>query len=82
MKERAQRIMKNNKMLQSLGIPALASVLNSSNANSLGIPVKSSLYGKVLMLEGVIQVTERDEFAYQEMITHLPLCSIKGSKKG
>ena len=27
----------------------------------------------VLVLDGAIQVTERDEFAYQEMITHLPL---------
>ena len=25
---------------------------------------------------GVIQVTEYDEFSYQEMITHLPLCAI------
>ena len=33
------------------------------------------------MLDGVIQVTERDECAYQEMITHLPLCSIKDPKK-
>jgi len=35
----------------------------------------------VLVLDGVIQVTERDECAYQEMITHLPLCSIKDPKK-
>jgi len=26
-------------------------------------------YGKVLILDGVIQCTERDEFSYQEMIT-------------
>lgn len=26
---------------------------------------------------GVIQATERDEFSYQEMITHLPLCALK-----
>lgn len=26
---------------------------------------------------GVIQVTERDEFSYQEMITHLPLCALE-----
>eukprot|EP00983_Pelagomonas_calceolata_P093199 1157751-Pelagomonas_calceolata.AAC.2 len=25
----------------------------------------------------VIQATERDEFSYQEMITHLPLCALK-----
>jgi len=27
----------------------------------------------VLVLDGVIQVTERDEFAYQEMMAHIPL---------
>lgn len=42
---------------------------------------QSSTYGKVLVLDGVIQVTDRDECAYQEMITHLPLCSIQNPKK-
>ncbi|KAK9090468.1 hypothetical protein Sjap_023645 [Stephania japonica] len=42
---------------------------------------QSSTYGKVLVLDGVIQVTERDECAYQEMISHLPLCSILNPKK-
>ncbi|KAK8655423.1 hypothetical protein V6N13_107999 [Hibiscus sabdariffa] len=42
---------------------------------------QSSTYGKVLVLDGVIQLTERDERAYQEMITHLPLCSIPNPKK-
>ncbi|KAF5746621.1 spermidine synthase family protein [Tripterygium wilfordii] len=42
---------------------------------------QSSTYGKVLVLDGVIQLTERDECAYQEMITHLPLCSILNPKK-
>lgn len=43
--------------------------------------LQSSTYGKVLVLDGVIQLTERDECAYQEMITHLPLCSISNPKK-
>ena len=34
---------------------------------------QSTSYGRVLVLDGVVQVTERDEFAYQEMITHLPM---------
>jgi len=34
-------------------------------------------YGNVLVLDGVIQCTDRDEFSYQEMITHLPLCSLR-----
>ena len=36
---------------------------------------ESSTWGKVLVLDGVIQLTERDEMAYQEMIAHLPLFS-------
>jgi len=42
---------------------------------------RSSNHGKVLILDGVIQATERDEFSYQEMIAHLPLCSLKSPAK-
>ncbi|CAA6665863.1 unnamed protein product [Spirodela intermedia] len=41
---------------------------------------ESSGYGKVLALDGIVQLTEKDECAYQEMITHLPLCSIPSPK--
>lgn len=34
---------------------------------------KSTDFGNVLVLDGIVQCTERDEFAYQEMITHVPL---------
>ncbi|CAI4231027.1 unnamed protein product [Auanema sp. JU1783] len=34
---------------------------------------ESATYGNVLVLDGIIQATERDEFAYQEMLAHLPL---------
>ncbi|MBS0627275.1 MAG: polyamine aminopropyltransferase, partial [Verrucomicrobia bacterium] len=30
-------------------------------------------FGKVLALDGIIQVTEKDEFVYHEMMTHVPL---------
>lgn len=30
-------------------------------------------HGKMLALDGIIQLTESDEFAYQEMLAHLPL---------
>lgn len=36
---------------------------------------KSRSYGNVLVLDGVIQATERDEFSYQEMMAHLPMFS-------
>ena len=42
---------------------------------------KSTDYGNVLVLDGVIQATERDEFAYQEMIAHLPLNAHPDPKK-
>eukprot|EP01035_Chromulina_nebulosa_P021390 gene21390-27713_t len=42
---------------------------------------RSKTYGHVLVLDGVIQLTERDEFAYQEMITHLPLFAHPNPKK-
>ncbi|KVI04666.1 Spermidine/spermine synthase family [Cynara cardunculus var. scolymus] len=41
---------------------------------------ESATYGKVLVLDGILQLTEKDECAYQEMIAHLPLCSIKSPK--
>lgn len=42
---------------------------------------KSKTYGTVLALDGVIQLTERDEFAYQEMIVHIPMCAHPNPKK-
>jgi len=33
----------------------------------------SASHGRVMVLDGVIQITERDEFVYQEMLTHVPL---------
>lgn len=42
---------------------------------------RSTSFGVVLVLNGVIQCTERDEFTYQEMITHLPLNSHPNPKK-
>lgn len=30
-------------------------------------------HGRMLVLDGIIQLTERDEFGYQEMMAHLPL---------
>jgi spermidine synthase len=31
------------------------------------------LFGKMLMLDGAVQVTSRDEFIYHEMMTHVPI---------
>jgi spermidine synthase len=34
---------------------------------------ESPSHGRVMVLDGVIQITERDEFVYQEMLAHVPL---------
>lgn len=35
--------------------------------------VETQSHGRVLLLDGCVQITEADEFVYQEMITHVPL---------
>ena len=42
---------------------------------------ESETYGNVLVLDGAIQCTERDEFSYQEMIAHLPINSHPNPKR-
>ncbi len=34
---------------------------------------ESASHGRVMVLDGVIQITEADEFVYQEMLAHVPL---------
>lgn len=43
--------------------------------------LQTKAYGRILLLDGVIQATERDEFSYQEMIAHLPLCGLEQPAK-
>jgi spermidine synthase len=35
--------------------------------------VETASHGRVMLLDGVLQISEADEFAYQEMIAHVPL---------
>jgi spermidine synthase len=35
--------------------------------------VETASHGRAMLLDGVVQITEADEFAYQEMIAHVPL---------
>ncbi|MFA5250766.1 MAG: polyamine aminopropyltransferase [Parachlamydiales bacterium] len=34
---------------------------------------ENPLFGRVLVLDGIVQITEKDEFVYQEMLCHVPL---------
>lgn len=41
----------------------------------------SNEYGRFFTLDGLIMITEKDEFSYHEMITHVPMCSNLNIKK-
>ncbi len=41
----------------------------------------STDYGRTLVLDGVVQLTERDESSYQECIAHIPIMSHKAPKR-
>ncbi len=38
-------------------------------------------YGRVMMLDGAYQLTEKDEFTYSEMMSHVPLCAHRNPEK-
>lgn len=42
---------------------------------------ENSMLGRVMALDGVVQTTERDEFIYHEMMTHVPLLAHGNAKK-
>jgi spermidine synthase len=42
---------------------------------------ESFSHGRVMLLDGVTQITEKDEFVYQEMLTHVPLLAHGDAKR-
>src|SRR5690554_1447709 len=43
--------------------------------------IETLQFGKMLVLDGTVQTTEKDEFVYHEMITHIPLFTHPNPKK-
>ena len=50
-----------------------AEVVRESSAFQEIVILETAGHGRVMMLDGVVQITEADEFVYQEMIAHVPL---------
>lgn len=50
-----------------------------SDFQDIGV-FETTSHGRVLTLDGVIQITERDEFVYQEMLVHVPLLAHGNAK--
>lgn len=49
-------------------------VLHEENTDEQHLVIfENELFGRMMALDGVTQVTERDEFIYHEMMTHVPI---------
>lgn len=46
---------------------------DSQSAHQRIVVFENATFGRVLTLDGVVQVTERDNFIYHEMLTHVPM---------
>ncbi len=42
---------------------------------------QNAMFGRVMALDGVVQTTEKDEFIYHEMLTHVPLLAHGNAKR-
>ncbi|MDD9954316.1 MAG: polyamine aminopropyltransferase [Candidatus Woesearchaeota archaeon] len=64
------------------GLSVDATLLDEVQSDFQNIAVyNSKAFGKMLLLDGVINVTEFDEFAYHEMLVHVPLTVHPNPKK-
>lgn len=43
--------------------------------------VETEAYGRMLLLDGMVMVTEKDEFVYHEMISHIPMLAHPNPKQ-
>ena len=43
--------------------------------------VETKAYGRMLLLDGLVMITDADEFIYHEMISHIPVCLHKSPKR-
>jgi spermidine synthase len=52
-------------------------VLHSEKSNFQQVDIlETDTYGNLMLLDGLVMTTERDEYVYHEMISHVPLCSL------
>lgn len=58
-----------------LGLRISDILLNVQTPYQHLLVVKTEQYGNLMALDGAIMITDRDEFTYHEMMSHLALCS-------
>ncbi|KAJ3650952.1 hypothetical protein Zmor_017025 [Zophobas morio] len=60
---------------QCLSLQVEEVLLNEKSDFQDVLVLQTKHHGRALILDGIIQCTEHDEFSYQEMISFLPLCA-------
>ncbi|KAJ1471809.1 spermidine synthase [Baffinella frigidus] len=66
---------------QAMGIKVTKSLFEGKSDYQDVKVFETETYGKMMVLDGVIQTTQRDEFSYHEMIANLPLFSHPNPEK-
>lgn len=64
---------------QSLRIDEL--LYEEKSAHQHLLIFRNALFGNVLVLDGIVQTTEKDEFIYHEMLAHVPLMAHGEARK-
>ena len=59
----------------------VSAVLHEERSDFQKIVVcESEFFGRILFLDDLVMLTQRDEFVYHEMLTHVPLCGIENPR--
>lgn len=58
---------------QGMGFKIEKQIISATTPYQRADIFENSVFGKILVLDGVIQLSEKDEFIYHEMLTHVPL---------
>jgi len=64
-----------------LGLRIKEILINKQTQYQHILVVETAEYGRLLALDGAIQLTEKDEFTYHEMITHVAMCAHPAPKR-
>ncbi len=56
-------------------------LFDNQSAHQRIVVFENPTFGRVLTLDGVVQVTERDNFIYHEMLTHVPMIAHGAAKR-
>ncbi len=59
----------------SLGIKVKDKIFEEQSKFQLVEIYETEFFGKLLTLDGLVMLSEKDEFVYHEMIVHVPMCS-------